>query len=94
MYLNQLTIIGFTGQDDDFHFSSNGILVTTLSVATNADSETKPGGFHEYFNEYRGHTGLRGQSPEPNVATEPASFDSDNGRRNDYRGLYQTPIAA
>src|SRR5215813_10403085 len=34
MYLNQLTIIGFTGQDADFHFSSNGTLVTTLSVAT------------------------------------------------------------
>src|SRR5215467_10080771 len=34
MYLNQLTIIGFTGQDADFHFSSNGTFVTTLSVAT------------------------------------------------------------
>jgi single-strand DNA-binding protein len=34
MYLNQLTIIGFTGQDADFHFSSNGTPVTTLSVAT------------------------------------------------------------
>jgi single-strand DNA-binding protein len=34
MYLNQLTIIGFTGQDADFHFSSSGTLVTTLSVAT------------------------------------------------------------
>ena len=34
MYLNQLTIIGFTGQDADFHFSSNPTLVTTLSVAT------------------------------------------------------------
>jgi single-strand DNA-binding protein len=34
IYLNQLTIIGFTGQDADFHFSSNGTPVTTLSVAT------------------------------------------------------------
>src|SRR5215467_16379624 len=34
MYLNQLTIIGFTGQDADFHFTSNGTPVTTLSVAT------------------------------------------------------------
>ena len=34
LYLNQLTIIGFTGQDADFHFSSNGTPVTTLSVAT------------------------------------------------------------
>ena len=24
MYLNQLTIIGFTGQDAEFHFTSNG----------------------------------------------------------------------
>ena len=34
MYLNQLTIIGFTGQNADFHFTSNGTPVTTLSVAT------------------------------------------------------------
>ena len=24
MYMNQLTIIGFTGQDADFHYTSNG----------------------------------------------------------------------
>jgi single-strand DNA-binding protein len=34
MYLNQLTIIGFTGQDAEFHIASNGTPVTTLSVAT------------------------------------------------------------
>ncbi len=34
MYLNQLTIIGFTGNDAEAHYSSNGALVTTLSVAT------------------------------------------------------------
>src|ERR1700756_4682117 len=34
MYLNQLTIIGFTGQDADFHYTSNGAAVTTFSVAT------------------------------------------------------------
>ena len=34
MYMNQLTIIGFTGQDADFHFIQNGTPVTTLSVAT------------------------------------------------------------
>jgi len=34
MYLNQLTVIGFTGQDADFHFASNGTPVMTLSVAT------------------------------------------------------------
>src|SRR5215218_317319 len=34
MYLNQLTIIGFTGSEADVHHTSNGTLVTTLSVAT------------------------------------------------------------
>jgi len=34
MYMNQLTIIGFTGQDADSHFTANGTAVTTLSVAT------------------------------------------------------------
>src|SRR5215471_8085856 len=34
IYLNQLTVIGFTGQDADFQFTSNGTPVTTLSVAT------------------------------------------------------------
>ena len=36
MYLNQLTIIGFTGQDADFHYTPNGTAVTTFSVATKA----------------------------------------------------------
>jgi single-strand DNA-binding protein len=34
MYLNQLAIIGFTGQDAEFHYTTNGTAVTTLSVAT------------------------------------------------------------
>jgi len=34
MYLNQLTIIGFTGQDADFHYTATGTAVTTFSVAT------------------------------------------------------------
>ena len=34
MYMNQLTIIGFTGQDADFHYTPNGTAVTTFSVAT------------------------------------------------------------
>jgi single-strand DNA-binding protein len=32
--MNQLTIIGFTGQDADFHYTPNGTSVTTFSVAT------------------------------------------------------------
>jgi len=34
MSLNQPTVIGFTGQDADFHFTSNGTPVTILPVAT------------------------------------------------------------
>jgi hypothetical protein len=32
--MNQLTIIGFTGSDADVHYTQNGTLVTTRSVAT------------------------------------------------------------
>ena len=32
--LNQLTIIGFTGREAETHHTTNGTLVTTLSVAT------------------------------------------------------------
>jgi hypothetical protein len=34
MYMNQLTIIGFIGQDADFHYTPNGAVVTTFSMAT------------------------------------------------------------
>jgi single-strand DNA-binding protein len=34
MYLNQLTVIGFTGQDPEFHYTPNGTPVATMSVAT------------------------------------------------------------
>ena len=32
--MNQLTIIGFTGNDAEAHYTKNGTLVVTLSVAT------------------------------------------------------------
>ena len=32
--MNQLTIIGFTGREAETHYTTNGTLVTTLSVAT------------------------------------------------------------
>jgi single-strand DNA-binding protein len=32
--LNQLTIIGFTGNEADIHYTANGTLAATLSVAT------------------------------------------------------------
>ena len=34
MYMNQLTIIGFTGNDAEGHYTPSGTIVTTLSVAT------------------------------------------------------------
>ena len=34
MYMNQLTIIGFTGNDAEAHYTPSGTIVTTLSVAT------------------------------------------------------------
>ena len=42
MYLNQLTVIGFTGQGADFHFWSNDTAVTTSSVATKESWKTPP----------------------------------------------------
>jgi single stranded DNA-binding protein len=32
--MNQITIIGFTGSDAEAHYTQNGTLVVTLSVAT------------------------------------------------------------
>jgi single-strand DNA-binding protein len=34
MYMNQLTIIGFSGNDAEAHYTPAGTLVTTLSIAT------------------------------------------------------------
>jgi hypothetical protein len=34
VHIEQLTIIGFTGSDAEAHYTPNGTLVTTLSVAT------------------------------------------------------------
>jgi single-strand DNA-binding protein len=34
MYMNQLTIVGFSGNDAEAHYTPSGALVTTLSIAT------------------------------------------------------------
>jgi putative transposase len=60
---------------------------------TAADLEAKLRDFQDYFNEYRTHTGLGGQLPEPNEAKLPIGFASYRWRKH-CRGLYQTPIAA
>jgi single-strand DNA-binding protein len=43
--MNQLTLIGFTGQDADVHYTQNGTLVTTLSVATKESWKGSDGGW-------------------------------------------------
>src|SRR5215831_2986952 len=53
MYLNQLTIIGFTGQDADFHFTSNGTPVTTLSVATKESWKDAAGDWQSHMEWHR-----------------------------------------
>ena len=40
--MNQLTIIGFTGNDADAHYTPNGTLVVTISVATKESLEEMP----------------------------------------------------
>jgi single-strand DNA-binding protein len=44
--MNQLTLIGFTGQDAETHYTSNGTLVTTLSVATKESWKDGNGEWH------------------------------------------------
>ena len=43
MYMNQLTIIGFTGQDAEFHFTPNRTPVATISVATKESWKNEQG---------------------------------------------------
>ena len=46
MYMNQLTIIGFTGQDAEFHFTPNRAPVATISVATKESWKNDQGEWH------------------------------------------------
>ena len=49
MYLNLLTIIGFTGSEADVHYTTSGKMVVTLSVATKASWKNADG-------EWQSHT--------------------------------------
>jgi single-strand DNA-binding protein len=42
-YMNQLTIIGYTGSDTEAHYTPNGTLVATLSVATKESCKNADG---------------------------------------------------
>ena len=46
MYMNQLTIIGFTGQDAECHFTPNRAPVATISVATKESWKNDQGEWH------------------------------------------------
>jgi single-strand DNA-binding protein len=43
LYMNQLTIIGFTGQDAEFHSTPNRTPVATISVATKESWKNEQG---------------------------------------------------
>ena len=43
--MNQITIIGFTGSDAKSHYTKNGTLVVTLSVATKESWKDADGGW-------------------------------------------------
>ena len=47
--MNQLTLIGFTGQDAEIHYTQNGTLVTTLSVATKESWKNAEGAWLSRF---------------------------------------------
>jgi hypothetical protein len=49
--------------------------------------------FKNYYNEYRGHAGLKGKTPIATPQSNGVSFRSYRWRQH-CRGLYQTPTAA
>ena len=44
--MNQLTIIGFTGNDAEAHYTPSGTLVVTISVATKESWKDADGNWH------------------------------------------------
>ena len=60
------------------------------------DLERKLGGYQEYYNRYRCHTGLAGLTPAQRSGAPPsptARFDSYRWQQH-CDGLFQTPAAA
>jgi len=60
---------------------------------TAIDLETKLIAFKDYYNKYRGHSGLKGKTPIETIESKGASLRSYRWRQH-CRGLYQTPMAA
>ena len=48
--------------------------------------------FRDYYNGYRGHAGLKGETPVATLESKGASLKSYRWRQH-CRGLYQTPMA-
>jgi putative transposase len=60
---------------------------------TATDLEMKLIAFRDYYNGYRAHAGLKGETPVATLESKGASLKSYRWRQH-CRGLYQTPIAA
>ena len=60
---------------------------------TATDLETKLMAFRDYYNRYRGHAGLKGETPIVTSESRGASLQSYRWQSH-CRGLYQTPMAA
>ena len=60
---------------------------------TAADLEMKLIAFQDYYNGYRGHAGLKGETPVVMSESKGASLKSYRWRQH-CRGFYQTPMAA
>src|SRR5215475_13472146 len=60
---------------------------------TAMDLELKLIAFRDYYNAYRGHAGLKGETPVATSESRGASLKSYRWRQH-CRGLYQTPMAA
>ena len=59
---------------------------------TALDLETKLVAFRDYYNGYRGHAGLKGETPVATSESRGVSLKSYRWRQH-CRGLYQTPMA-
>ena len=70
-----------------------GECLDRLLFWTATDLEMKLIAFRDYYNGYRGHAGLKGETPVAMSESRGASLKSYRWRQH-CRGLYQTPMTA
>jgi putative transposase len=70
-----------------------GELLDHVLFWTGADLESKLSAFQTYYNRYRTHASLKGQTPIQSAESSGLNFKSYRWRQH-CRGLYQTPTAA